>query len=50
MHLEIVPISFSYVSSVINGFLVPPLRKSAVGELFEGTWEPGGPWKFLIQV
>ncbi len=50
MHLETVPISFSDVSSVINGFLIPPLRKSAIGELFEGKWEPGGPWKFLIQV
>jgi len=50
MHLETVLISFSYVSSIINGFLVPPLRKSALGELFEGTWEPGGPWKFLIQI
>jgi predicted nucleotidyltransferase component of viral defense system len=44
MHLKNIPESFSDVSRVIKGFLVPPLRKSAIREIFEGVWGPGGPW------
>jgi hypothetical protein len=47
MHLKNIPESSSDVSHVIKGFLVPPLRKSAIGDIFEGVGGPGGPWKFL---
>jgi len=48
-HIEVVPESFSDVSRVLNSILVPPLCKSAFGEIFEGMWKPGGPWKFLAE-
>jgi predicted nucleotidyltransferase component of viral defense system len=46
MHLKNIPESFSDVSRVIKGFLVPPLRKSAIREIFEGVWGLGGPWNY----
>jgi len=49
MHLKNIPQSFSDVSHVIKSFLVLPLRASAFGDMFEGVWGPGGPWKFLIE-
>jgi hypothetical protein len=48
MHLKNIPESFSDVSHVIKGFLIPPIRASAFGDMFEGVWGPGGPWKFLL--
>jgi predicted nucleotidyltransferase component of viral defense system len=46
-HIEAVTESFSDVSRVLNNLLLPPLRTSAFGGIFEGIWKSGGPWKFL---
>jgi predicted nucleotidyltransferase component of viral defense system len=46
-HPETAPESFFDVSRVLNSILAPLLRTSAIGEIFEGIWKPGGPWKFM---
>ena len=46
-HIETVPESFSDVTRVLSSLLVSPLLTSSFGNIFEGAWKPGGPWKFV---
>lgn len=36
---------FAEVMAFLAEFLLPPLRTLAEGRPFDGTWEPGGPWR-----
>jgi predicted nucleotidyltransferase component of viral defense system len=46
--IKTAPETFLDVSQVLKSMLVPPLRTSAIGEIFEGEWKPGGPWKIPL--
>lgn len=41
--------SFMDVIQILTLFLVPLLRASGVGSIFEGKWNLGGPWKVLVE-
>jgi len=47
--IELAPESFTEVTRVLNSLLVPPLQTSALGNIFEGVWKTGGPWKSLAE-